>query len=285
MILSLFNFVSIGLVSICLIFSTLSSSILILWVLIEISGFCLIYMFLSCDVNSNISFSSFLFYLVNGISSILIISGVFMESSMLIEFGLCSKFFIFPFSIILFYVFNNVSWSIIFVVGSMFKLFILGLSSIINILINWELLIMTISTCIFFIVSIELNLKGLWFILNLGSSVVLFAGCIILDNNDIFSLLSVYILLSLINIYLLSSLEIVNNVYTSINNNVTLNYLLFLVGFPISLNLVYKIMSIVIMLSINNSILLVFWLVYIILETGLLFFYFSSILSNIKSFY
>nr|YP_009309696.1 NADH dehydrogenase subunit 2 [Gyrodactylus parvae]AKP19683.1 NADH dehydrogenase subunit 2 [Gyrodactylus parvae] len=285
MILSLFNFISISLVSICLVFSILSSNILVLWILIEISGFCLIYMFLSCDTNSNISFSSFLFYLANGISSILIISGVFMESVILIEFGLCSKFFIFPFSVILFYVFNNVSWVVIFVIGSMFKLFILGLSSIINILIHWELLIMTILICIFFILFIELNIKGLWFVLNLGSSIVLFIGCLSLNNNDLFWLLSIYLLLSYINIYLLSSLDIINSFYVSINNNITLNYLLFLVGFPISLNLLYKIFSIVIILNINNSILLIFWLTYIILETSLLFFYFSSILSNLKSFY
>nr|YP_009305438.1 NADH dehydrogenase subunit 2 [Gyrodactylus brachymystacis]AMO02263.1 NADH dehydrogenase subunit 2 [Gyrodactylus brachymystacis] len=285
MSLTLFNLISVGLISLCLAASVLSSNILILWILIEISGFCLIYMFLSCDSNSNVSLSSFLFYLTNGISSILIVSGAFLESPILLEFGLCSKFFIFPFSIILFHVFNNISWGVIFIVGSMFKVFILGLSSIVNVLINWELLMGTIITCIFFIGFVTLNIKGLWFILNLSSSVVLFVGCVVLNNEDIFGLLLMYLVLSIINVYLLSSLDLTNNTYVSVNNSATLSYLMFLVGFPVSLNIVYKILSAVAILSISSSTLLLVWMMYIIIETGFLFLYFSNILSNLKSLY
>nr|YP_001008358.2 NADH dehydrogenase subunit 2 [Gyrodactylus salaris] len=285
MTLSLFNAISTGLVSLCLIASLLSSSILILWVLIEISGFCLIYMFLSCDSNSNVSFSSFLFYLANGISSILIVSGAFLESPTLLEFGLCSKFFIFPFSVILFYIFNNVSWGVIFIIGTMFKVFILGLSSVISLLVNWELLIATIITCGFFIVFVSLNIKGLWFILNLSSSVVLFVGCVALNNEDVFTLLLIYLVLSLINVSLLSSLDLVNNYYVSVNNSVTLSYLMFIVGFPVSLNLVYKVLSGILVINSSSNLLLLVWTTYIVMETGLLFLYFSNVLSNLKSLY
>nr|YP_001974727.1 NADH dehydrogenase subunit 2 [Gyrodactylus derjavinoides]ABX59343.1 NADH dehydrogenase subunit 2 [Gyrodactylus derjavinoides] len=285
MIINLFNLISIIIISLCLLTSMMSCSILILWVMIEVSGFCLIYMFLSCDTNSNISFSSFLFYLVNGISSILIVSGSFLESSLLIEFGLCSKFFIFPFSVILFYIFNNVSWSVIFVIGSMFKVFIVGLGSIVNIIVGWELIVGTILTCMFFIVFINLNIKGLWFILNLSSSIVLFIGCTLLNNSGIFFLLLTYLMLSLVNVYLLSSLDTINNTYVSTGNSITISYLVFLVGFPVSFNLIYKILSGILVINISSSPLLLLWGVYIVLETGLLFLYFSSIISNLKSIY
>nr|AKP19671.1 NADH dehydrogenase subunit 2 [Gyrodactylus sp. FY-2015] len=285
MIINIFSSLSFMLISICLLISMASSNILVLWVLIEVSGFCLIYILLSSEDNANISFSSFLFYLINGISSILIISGVYFSSNVLIEFGMASKFFMFPFSIALFYIFNNVSWSAIFIIGSMFKIFIISLSNIVEVLFNWSLVYLTLLVCFLFILFMSLNTKGVWFILNLSSSCVLFIGCIELSNNIVWIILVLYLILSYANIQLLSNVDILNNSYIVSNNSISINFLIYTVGFPLSINFVYKFTSVIVLLFTNNVMFMWIWSIYTIIETGYLFFYFSSILSSIKSLY
>nr|YP_009572230.1 NADH dehydrogenase subunit 2 [Gyrodactylus gurleyi]AMZ79743.1 NADH dehydrogenase subunit 2 [Gyrodactylus gurleyi] len=285
MILNLFSVLSVSLISLCLFISLTCSNILILWVLIEISGFCLIYIFLLCDDNSNVSFSSFIFYLINGISSILIVSGVYFNSTLLVEFGIFSKFFIFPFSMALFYIFNNVNWTIIYIIGFMFKVFIICLSFIVTSLSNWSLLTLTLILCGYFLCFVNLNIKGMWFVINLSSGVLLFSGCICLDNSLIYLLLLAYLSLSLINVYLFSQIDAIFNSYIIFSSNITLSYLFFIVGFPVSLNIIYKILGIIILLNLNYIPFVLLWGSYVIIETGFLFFYFSNLISNIKSLY
>nr|YP_009251069.1 NADH dehydrogenase subunit 2 [Gyrodactylus kobayashii]AMZ79731.1 NADH dehydrogenase subunit 2 [Gyrodactylus kobayashii] len=282
---TLFSSLSISLITLCLCISLTCFNILILWVLIEVSGFCLIYIFLTCEDNSNVSFSSFIFYLINGISSILIISGVYLSSEFLIEFGVTSKFFIFPFSMALFYIFNNVNWTVIYIIGSLFKVFIVSLSFIVNSFSNVILLYLTLMFCGYFILFVNLNIKGVWFVINLSSGILLFSGCMCLDNSLIGVLLVFYLFISLFNIYLFSGLDSILNYYVSSSTNITLSYLIFVVGFPVSINIIYNIIGVVILLNLNYIPFTVLWCLYIIVETGFLFFYFSNILSSLKSVY
>nr|UKQ56144.1 NADH dehydrogenase subunit 2 [Gyrodactylus sp. FZ-2021] len=275
-----------------LLLSLCSNNILMFWVLLEISSFFLIFLFLNDFNNGNVNFSSFLFYLFSGISSIFLVSGSYYMSSFLLLSGLCIKFFLFPFLIILYYIFNNISWILIFIIGSLFKGFILCLTYFFylnnNILEDCNNLLCIFTWCIllYYLLSVSLTLKGLWFVLNLGSSTVLYLSCYYLSNNLIFFLFLIYLILSIFNIYLLSSLSIsFSNNINSLHFSSSILYLLTFVGFPVSINIVYKIISIVFLFYYSSFILLLVWCLYIIFETIYLFFYFSSLLEKISVYY
>nr|YP_009054575.1 NADH dehydrogenase subunit 2 [Paragyrodactylus variegatus]AIK25763.1 NADH dehydrogenase subunit 2 [Paragyrodactylus variegatus] len=289
---SLFSFISSVFITFSLILSLCCNNIMMFWVLLELSSFFLIFIFLNDNNNNNVHFSTFIFYLFGGISALLLVSGSYFNSEFLLVCGLIIKFFIFPFSICLYYIFNNINWLLIFIIGSLFKGFILSLSYLfLDFSFNFNIGI--ISICIFtwlflvyFILSVNLSIKGLWFILNLNSSLILFLSCFYLSNNYIFYLYFLYLLMSLFNVYLLSNLSFsFSNNINSLQYNSTISYLISFVGFPVSLNIVYKIMSSYFVFMYSSWIILFFWLVYLIIETLYLFFYFSSILEKLSLYY
>nr|AWW03147.1 NADH dehydrogenase subunit 2 [Macrogyrodactylus karibae] len=287
-------FINCSLFFICfsIILSLTSNNILMFWLLLELSSFFLVFVFLNDKEDGNVQFASFIFYLFSGISSILVVSGAFFVSEFLLLSGLLIKFFLFPFLMVLFYIFNNVSWFLIFVIGSLFKGFIFCLTYFFyfnNILLNnINIFICLLSWFVlgYYLLNVTLNLKGLWFIINLNSSITLYLSCFLLSNSEIFYLFFVYITLSVINIYLLYFLSVsFSNNVNNLQLDTSIFFLISLVGFPVSLNIIYKIISGFFLYFFCSWLLLLFWLCYVIAETLYLFFFFSSYLEKVSLYY
>jgi len=272
------------LVRLSILASLLCNKLLVLWILIEVSAFFLIYVFLKNHDNSKTRFSSFIFYLSKGIRSIFIISGAYLNKRDLIMFGLKCKFFIFPFSILLFYIFENCRWSLIFITGRLFKGLLLCLSYLIKKTPTKTpslSCILTLIVCMIFIGLYRLKLKGMWFVIKLRRRVVLFIRCVSLSKDVIFVIFALYLILRSVKVYCLSTIKFICKIKESLQDKrYSANYLLTMVAFPISLNLIYKVIGVIICLKSSTSLFLISWCVYLCVETGFLILYFSKTIEN-----
>nr|YP_009504427.1 NADH dehydrogenase subunit 2 [Gyrodactylus nyanzae]AWW03128.1 NADH dehydrogenase subunit 2 [Gyrodactylus nyanzae] len=289
---SLYSLYNLLFVTLTLLLSFISNNLLNFWLLLEISSFFLVYSFLNNVDNTNNNVSSFLFYLFSGISSILLISGGYFGDLFLILLSLNIKFFLFPFSIILYYIFNNCSWYLIFVVGTLFKGFIICLSYLfidLNSSFNSLIILSIIFTwffCIYMYLFNNLNLKGLWLLMSLNSSITMYIICLNSLNNIFFYFFILYLIISLFNIYSLFSLSYSYNYnIQNLSNDFLINYNIYFVSFPFSFNFIYKIISLIIILSLCNTLICLLWCFYTIIETFFLFFYFSTLLENNSIYY
>nr|UFQ89280.1 NADH dehydrogenase subunit 2 [Echeneibothrium multiloculatum] len=240
----------------------LVDNLLSFWVFLELCGMALVpSFFYSSGASLQGFYSSLLSYVVvSGLSSVLLISGIIVDSLyFFIILGFLAKFGLFPFSLWVYRVFSGSNWLFIFLLSVISKFPILFFCYLLKsdvILILYCDCFITILMCSCFFWAFSQSWEFIWCHISLSSVSTLLVACFSSDFYTAFFIYFYYFIWSsfcLSYFYLLSSEEGVKNSFWW--------YCFLLLITPLSLPLFYK-LSVCIAILYSSTYLLLVWSVY-----------------------